>query len=181
MRFSRPRYLLRRGDLYYFRRALPQWCHTLSSRHEIKLSLWTADRFIARHRAALAGYLFEEILREVRKLVEGKSLPRDWLKYILNQYFLAVRREFRGDYEETVRTLGDDLHIQIDSLKEMEADLRTKIGGGEIPPWAEAQAISSQGHSRAFSKVSVRVLDRSVTIMGSNADLYSAGIGYIGV
>lgn len=140
---SQTRHLARRGDQFYYRRAVPEPVRRALGHREIKISLHTADRTIAKVRVTLAACLFEHLLQVALNVAKSQDLKKDQFRYLVHQHYLALRCRFRRDYEAATVQPGFDFDDAVDGLRALEQDVRNSIGVGALPKWAfiDAKAL----------------------------------------
>lgn len=84
MAFRRPSYLVRRGNVFTFRMAVPRDLWTRCGLREVKGSLRTSDPFTARTRCRTLSNAFEGLIREIPAMPE---IPPDVFKRLIRSYF----------------------------------------------------------------------------------------------
>lgn len=84
MAFASVAHLARRGEVFYFRRAIPKALVPVFGRRELKLSLGTAERATARMRCRDMANAFERMLGEVQGMA---ALTQDQIDGLLRTYF----------------------------------------------------------------------------------------------
>ena len=84
MAFSSVAHLARRGDVFYFRRAIPKALVPVFGRRELKLSLGTDERHTARMRCRDMANAFERMLGEVSGMA---ALTQEQIEALLRAYF----------------------------------------------------------------------------------------------
>ena len=84
MSARKPSHLVRRGDIFYFRCAIPARARGFFSRSEIKISLRTTNRTEATLRQRWLGYLWEDLVQAIGAMAVTTSFRID---QAVQQYF----------------------------------------------------------------------------------------------
>lgn len=103
--------LFRRGDVYYFRRAIPKDICNQLHRAELNWSLKTRDNCTARIRCRLFANRFEQFVRDIRRM---PHLDKKAIDQMLRSYFADLVSKC-----EEIVTLGPD-----DPLIDMEHEIK---------------------------------------------------------
>lgn len=110
--------LVKRGDIYYFRLAIPTMLRHRFGYRELKTSLQTDDRWLARKRCRYLSHLFEELFLALAVMPD---LTQDQLQNIARAYFRSLLIE------------SNDLIFKIENDLFSHADNRT----AERDDWLE--------------------------------------------
>lgn len=122
-------HLMQRGDVFYFRRAVPRPLWVRMGRREVCLSLRTRDVSTARLLCRLFSNRFEQFI----EAVEGMpGLTKDKIDNILRGYFegLLSRAEeivFLGPQDSSF-----DRQFEIDGTEEEHQELQAKLASGQF-------------------------------------------------
>jgi len=149
------RYMCRRGSIFQLRVSIPKDLHHRFARKELRWSLQTVDRKIARRRTLRASLAFDELCDTIRVMNE---LSHSKIKILVQELFDALVSEHK---------LPPAIHAS-----DMEFEDHHQIGMGEEMARELAEQIETRDYSEGIrTEVALRLKARKVEFytLGPNA------------
>ncbi len=131
MSARKPSHLVRRGDIFYFRSAIPAHARGLFSRLEIKVSLRTTDRSQATLRQRWLSYLWEDILQAVRSMAVTTPFRID---QAVQQYFREQVEELALHAAEDPRHPTFEIDRELADANQFLTAIRSRIASRQYSP-----------------------------------------------
>lgn len=135
-------HLVKRGQAFYFRRAVPEGLTKLVGSREVKASLRTSDPVTGKIRARVLSTALDisfRVLREVRMMTNEAILER------ARDYFSTALSK---SLEYALLLPSDpvwDRHSEISYLKDHEAELRERLATQNFTPSVQSDALELLG------------------------------------
>lgn len=124
-----PEHMLRRGEVFYFRRAIPRGLWLRFGCREIKASLRTRDPFAARIRCRLFSNAFEHLIATVGR---RSDLAKTQIDQLVRTYF----EKLLSQAEETAYLAPSDpqldIQFEIAGLSEEREEIRQRLADSKI-------------------------------------------------
>jgi len=127
----KPSHLVRRGDIFYFRSAIPAHARALFSRLEIKVSLRTTDRSQATLRQRWLSYLWEDLLQAVRSMAVTTPFRID---QAVQQYFREQVEELALHAAEDPRHPSFEMDRELADANQFMTAIRSRIASRQYSP-----------------------------------------------
>ena len=131
MSARKPSHLVRRGDIFYFRSAIPAHARALFSRLEIKVSLRTTDRRQATLRQRWLSYLWEDLLQAVRSMAVTTPFRID---QAVQQYFREQVDDLALQAAEGPRHPSFEIDREVADANQFLKDIRSRIASRQYSP-----------------------------------------------
>lgn len=149
------KHLFKRGEIFYFRLALPKSLHTIIRRNEWKVSLRTSDRALARRRCRILTNKIEEFFMALNMQSELTSsqlidISRSFFRELLvnhNDRIFWIEEMWGNDPEDRANAIA--------FCDEYSQALKQKMSNGgnikEIKVAVDAQ-LKKHGHLSLFTR-----------------------------
>jgi len=122
-------HLIRRGGVYYFRKAVPTALLDLFGTRELKYSLKTSDRQLANIRCRMFSNIFEQLVRGIERM---SGINPEQVKQLVRDYFVQQWQKTNDDYWMIARDTVLDKIDEADNSVEKIAELREELASNQF-------------------------------------------------
>ncbi len=127
----KPTNLVRRGDVFYFRTAIPSRIRKAFARLEFKVSLRTTDREQATLRQRWLSYLWEDVIQALTAMATLSPVRID---QVVREYFSEQVNNFVLHAEEGPRNVAFETDRELSDATQFLAEIRARIGSRQYTP-----------------------------------------------
>ncbi len=127
----KPTNLVRRGDVFYFRTAIPSRIRKAFARLEFKVSLRTTDREQATLRQRWLSYLWEDVIQALTAMATLSPVRID---QVIREYFSEQVNSFVLHAEEGPRNVAFETDRELSDATQFLAEIRARIGSRRYTP-----------------------------------------------